>query len=74
MTTSKFLNYQELAEKLGIAVPTLYSAVSRGQIPHVRFSGRLVRFDAEEIDRWIAEHRVPVADADREVKSKEATN
>lgn len=59
----KLLNYREMAAFLGVPIGTLYSMVSRKQIPHIRLSGRLVRFDEAKIKRWMEARRVTVLEA-----------
>ncbi|MCB9478060.1 MAG: helix-turn-helix domain-containing protein [Deltaproteobacteria bacterium] len=54
-TDLKLLNYEEAAELLRFKLPTLYSLVSRKQIPFIRLSGRTVRFDRDTLMAWIAE-------------------
>jgi excisionase family DNA binding protein len=53
------IGYTEAAKLLGIALPTLYSKVSRRQVPHVRFGRRCVRFDEAALREYIAQHAVP---------------
>jgi excisionase family DNA binding protein len=55
---STLWNYKEAASFLNVAVGTLYAKVCRKEIPHLRLSGRLVRFDSEEIEQWVAAHSV----------------
>lgn len=57
--TSDLLDYAQAARRLGVPVGTLRSLVSRHQIPHVRLSPRIVRFDPDELASWIAAKRVP---------------
>ncbi len=52
------LDYNAAAQLLGIPRGTLYAWVSGGRIPHIRFSGRMVRFDPDEIEAWIDAQRV----------------
>jgi len=52
------LDYEQLSQRLGIKLGTLYSWVSRGQIPHVRLSGKLVRFDPKTIEEWLSARSV----------------
>jgi excisionase family DNA binding protein len=59
----KFLSYRQLSEYLEIKVSTLYSLVSRHQVPHHRLSGRMVRFSVEEIDDWLSSKRCPIEGA-----------
>lgn len=56
-----FVGYDAAAAITGFSKPTLYSMVSRKQIPHYRMSRRCVRFSVEELESWIAARRVPVA-------------
>ena len=56
---SQRLNYAEAAAYLGLKVETLRSMVCRKQVPHIRLSGKLVRFDRETLDAWLREHSVP---------------
>lgn len=62
MSASPMMNYEEAAAFLGLKVNTLYSMVSRKELPHVRLSRRLVRFDRAELARWVAERRVAPAE------------
>lgn len=55
------LTYGEAAAFLRMKLPTLYSKVSRREIPHVRLSGRDVRFDVAELSAWLDARRVRVA-------------
>jgi len=54
----KLADYQEAADRLRIKKSTLYSLVSKKAIPHVRLSGRMVRFDLDVLDAWIKGHEV----------------
>ena len=54
----QLVGYQKAAELLGIKLPTLYSWVSLGRVPHVRFGPRCVRFDPCELSYWIKAHAV----------------
>jgi hypothetical protein len=45
---------------MGINVGTLRAMVCRKRIPHIRISPRVVVFDIDELDRWLAERRVDV--------------
>ena len=51
------LTYQEISKLLNIKIATLYSLVSRRRIPHIRLSGKMVRFDQEQIERWLDARR-----------------
>lgn len=49
--------YTEAAEFIGVKRGTLYSWVSRNRIPFIRYGPRCVRFDLDELQRWIDEHK-----------------
>jgi excisionase family DNA binding protein len=51
--------YEWLEKRTNILRPTLASMVHRGTIPYVRLGKRLVRFDEDEIERWLTERAVP---------------
>ena len=58
------LNYREAARLIGIPVGTLRSMVCRRQVPHIRISPRVVVFDVDALEAWIAVRRVGVANDD----------
>lgn len=47
----RLLKIEEVAELLGVAVPTLYGWVGAKKIPY-RKIGRLLRFDRQDIENW----------------------
>jgi excisionase family DNA binding protein len=53
----RLLNIQQVATYLGLSVHTVYKFVSQRKIPHIKI-GKLLKFDRQEIDRWIASHAV----------------
>lgn len=53
------LTYRELSVMTRLPLGTLYSMVSRGEIPHLRIGPRLVRFRIEDVEQWIAAKLVP---------------
>jgi excisionase family DNA binding protein len=53
----RLLNVQKAADYLGIKVSTLYEWVSQKRIPHFR-SGRLLKFDINELDKFIEKTKV----------------
>ena len=55
----KLRTYAEVERLTGIPVGTLYSLVSRNEIPHVRLGRRIVRFSETDLRRWIEDHSVP---------------
>ena len=50
----KLLNYQEAAEKLGLAPQTLRTWVHQGRIPFLKL-GRAVRFSPEMLQQFMTE-------------------
>ena len=67
----RLLDVNEASEYLGIPVNTLRCWCSRKTIPHVKI-GRMVRFDVEELNRWIGERAIPASgpstDVDRYIR------
>lgn len=55
---SKFINYREAANLLGVPLGTLYFWVSQRKIPYIRYGNRHVVFDVSEIEAWIESRRV----------------
>lgn len=55
----RLVDVKELAVYMQVKANTLYSWVSQKQIPYKKV-GRLVRFDVQEIDRWLNEKNVEV--------------
>jgi excisionase family DNA binding protein len=56
------LTAEEIAEQLQCSPDWLYERVRAGTFPAVR-CGRLVRFDQEDVDRWVQHQKVNVAEA-----------
>ena len=52
----KYISVKELAEYISIKPSTIYAWVHEGYIPHYKI-GRLVRFNMEEIERWIKKRK-----------------
>ena len=50
-----------LSRTIGVKSKTVYSWVHTRQIPHIKV-GRLVKFDPQDIEKWIAERKVQVMD------------
>lgn len=68
---TRYLNYQQLGDVLGIKVSTLYSLVCRKRIPHHRLSGRMVRFSTEEINDWLKDKQCPVDASEQQTSCDE---
>mgnify|MGYP006300123743 CR=1 FL=1 len=54
---SRLLTPEEIAEYLGVKKSTIYQWTHTGFIPHVKLS-RFVRFDLQQIDKWIKDRSV----------------
>lgn len=52
----KFLNIEQAAEFLGLAVQTLYGYTSKGIIPFIK-RGKSVRFLKSDLEKWLKEGR-----------------
>lgn len=52
------LSYEQAARLLGVPVGTLRSMVSRRQVPHIRLTARIVKFDPVDLEAVIASRRV----------------
>jgi putative molybdopterin biosynthesis protein len=59
VATEKILTIQEVAERLGMHPVTVYRLAKEGRLPVFRV-GRMLRFDAAELEKWIREGKVPV--------------
>ena len=57
------IDYARAAVVLGVKVGTLRSMVSRGQVPHIRLSPRLVVFDIADLQAHLDAHRVAAGGA-----------
>lgn len=60
----KFVRYKAAQQITGLALPTLYSKVSRREIPHYRVGPRLVVFDEAELIAWLTRERVAPGQSD----------
>jgi excisionase family DNA binding protein len=48
----KFMDVKEVAEYLRVSPKTVYRMIDKNRIPAIRV-GKLWRFDAEAIDKWL---------------------
>lgn len=58
-TNSPWLTAQQVATRLGVSERTVRSWTAAGIIPHIRLPGRLIRYEIEQVDAWIASYSVP---------------
>lgn len=56
----RLLDAKETACRLGVKLSTIYSWVSRRQIPHVKVRGSL-RFRPSALEAWLERHEGPAA-------------
>lgn len=57
----KLIGIEQLSERIGIAVGTIYSWTHMRVIPFYKI-GRLVRFDEVEIEDWLKKRKQPVSE------------
>lgn len=55
-----YMSYLEVTKFLNIKLSTLYSMVSRKQIPHHRINKRAIRFRRDELEAWLSSNAVAV--------------
>jgi len=55
--TQRYMAVQEAARYIGVTETALRRRVERGSIPFIR-DGRSIRFDASDLDRYMAAHKV----------------
>jgi len=54
---TKLLSPQELSDVLSVSIETVYAWTSQKRIPYIKM-GRLVRFNADEVNKWLERQRV----------------
>ncbi len=59
MEHADLITYEAASEFLSVPLSTLYSMVSRRQVPHYRMGPRFVRFSRAELLAWIQRGHVP---------------
>lgn len=52
-TMERLLTIDDIAEKLQVKKSTIYALVHRNRIPHIKLTGKLLRFRETEIQEWI---------------------
>ena len=53
----ELLTVEELSQSLKLSKASIYTKVCRREIPHIKL-GRILRFDREEISKWLDGQRV----------------
>lgn len=56
-TNQPLMNVQEVAQRLNMAVTTIYKMVNQRRIPYVKIGGAL-KFDLAALEKWLKEHTV----------------
>ena len=56
------MNIDQVAERLGVSVRHMRRLVAERRIPFVKW-GHLLRFNPDEVDRWLEECAVPASSA-----------
>ncbi len=51
------INVQEVAQRLNMAVTTIYKMVNQRRIPYVKIGGAL-KFDLAQVEKWVQEQMV----------------
>ena len=54
------MNIEQVADRLGVSVRHMRRLVAERRIPYVKW-GHLIRFDPNDVDRWIEQRVVPAA-------------
>lgn len=61
MADQTLVSIAHVSEHLGVKVNTVYSWVNQRKIPYVKV-GRLIKFDLQDINQWVAERKVMAKD------------
>lgn len=61
------LTTREVAERLAVSPETILRWVERRSLPARRLTSRAIRFNADELEAWLAERTTGVDGANREV-------
>ncbi|HOX28860.1 MAG TPA: helix-turn-helix domain-containing protein [bacterium] len=65
MTGERLMTVPETARFLNISEPSLRNLMCRRSIPFFHVGERRVRFDPQELRRWLDERRVPAVEMTR---------
>jgi excisionase family DNA binding protein len=57
----RLLTTREVAELLGLSPATVLRRWRSGELPGIRLSSNVLRFDPDEIDAWLADRRSAAA-------------
>ncbi|MCD8292054.1 MAG: helix-turn-helix domain-containing protein [Prevotella sp.] len=59
--SKKVLTFDEVANYIGVSKNYLYKLTSTRKIPYYKPNGKLIYFDAVELDGWLHRNRVATA-------------
>lgn len=71
LKTIQLLSTPQAATRIGVRPATMRTWRSQGRGPKWVSAGRLVRYDIQDIDRWISEHRFQDTISARIAREKE---
>lgn len=54
----KLLKIEEAAEILGVSVGSMQGMVKRNSVPYIRLTPRVIRFDEEELQKFLEKRTV----------------
>jgi len=69
----KILTITEVAERLGMHPVTVYRLVKEARLPVFRI-GRMLRFDADELEKWMLNAKLPPRRTRRRRRAQTAGN
>lgn len=61
MSRDTLMSAQDIAEKLGVSLRTVYRWKADGDLPPALRVGRHLRYRPDDIDEWLERHREAVA-------------
>ena len=57
-TQKKYMNLRELSLYLGVSRISIYRMIRRRKLPFISLSKRMLRFNVQEIDKWMNKNEV----------------
>jgi len=55
------LTINDLSAYLQISKPTIYKMIEENKIPHIRINQRLIRFDPDDIEKYLRDKKQEIA-------------
>ena len=56
--SGNLMDYNQVAELLGVPKGTLYNLVYENRIPHIRLGKKTVRFSRDDLEKWLQRRKV----------------